>query len=78
MEHNTKTLEDHLKGIKNVGETVVFRRPSVVREKLTGESVGLTEGLRMGRSQEFKKVHLSFWPFLSMKASTEEQSNMDG
>ena len=48
MEHNAKTLEHHLKGIKNVDETVVFRRPSVAREKLTGESVGLTEGAVVG------------------------------
>eukprot|EP00579_Thalassiosira_antarctica_P010690 CAMPEP_0201913732 /NCGR_PEP_ID=MMETSP0903-20130614/4112_1 /ASSEMBLY_ACC=CAM_ASM_000552 /TAXON_ID=420261 /ORGANISM="Thalassiosira antarctica, Strain CCMP982" /LENGTH=55 /DNA_ID=CAMNT_0048448991 /DNA_START=72 /DNA_END=236 /DNA_ORIENTATION=+ len=41
--HDLK-VEHDLKGIKNADEAVVFRRPSVAREKLTGESVGLTEG----------------------------------
>ena len=68
MEHNAKTLEHHLKGIKNVDETVVFRRPSVAREKLTGESVGLTEGSCVGCGQESKYVHSIFRPYLSLSS----------
>lgn len=73
-------VEHHLKGINNGDETVVFRRPSVAWGKLTGESVGLTGALGVGRWQESKNEQVSSFrplkPVTSLVA--QQQSNKDG